>query len=430
MPIFPLSDEYREVLVDRLDQLVSGRDPLRFLQEKIFKPYPEHVGRIPLLLGRPPTDFYRDVVRYCEMSAWSEEPALIIALLSAFIPVWQYESNIDTIRNGGPFRCHPPGYPYHVCRVAAELPLLGRRKTRAAALYFDRKYSLNGQPGKRVLRVRGPTTSGKTYTLNFFRYLAAIQPLQLGILHIDFGEKEMVTQAAGAEIPIELFLAQRLEAQVRRRRAELRPAPPPALGNGLSTLTLDAEVQQPYVLQPLSDLQQRTRWTRELVNVFVDQVLFRLDPTPRWWVLVVDNCEKTPPEAHEFVRRLVERAAGIPTTAEDADKGPLRVVLLGDSDVLMPNPVYQDHIVNEDLEGQILGAAEVQEYFRVLCLCRGILLDEAHLQALADESVAHAQEIVHKAHDSPPPWPCALAAAIIEKTLSLEALAAQKRSGQ
>jgi hypothetical protein len=251
-------------------------------------------------------------------------------------------------------------------------------------------------------------------------------------LYVDFGDQEIVTQAASADIPIELYLAQRLEAQVRRRRAELRPVAPPANVDGLLDLTVlsDEDTQKPHFFQPLSDLLQRPRWTRELANEFVDQVLVRLQRIPSWWVIIFDHCEKTPTEAQEFVRRLVERAAGTPSTAGEADKGPLRIVLLGDSNALLPNPVYQNHLLGEDLGTQSFGVSQVKEYFDILSRCRGIKLDEGHLQMLADESITRAQELVNTANEAPPPWPCALAVAVIEKTLVLEALAAHKRSEQ
>jgi hypothetical protein len=313
--------------------------------------------------------------------------------------------------------------------VAAELPLLGRRSTRAAGLAFDWSQQRGGKFGKRVLRVFGPPQSGKSYTLSFFQYLAAIQPGVAGVLHADFGDPEMITQAAGANVPIELYLARRLEAQSRRRREELTAAAPqPATDNALPDLAalLSAREEIPYSFQPLTDLQQRNRWVKELVGEFVNQVLFRANQVPRWWVLVFDNCGKAPPEAQEFVRKLVERAAGTgPTDVDAADQGWVRVALLGESAAMLPSPVYEPHLLEDDLEKQQYGVEQVVEYFKVLALCRAIDLTSEQLKTLADECLIRANDIL--AAPDAPPRPQAFAKAVLEKTVALEALAAQKR---
>lgn len=441
IPIFPLSQQYRDQLVGRLDLLVGAQDPLSVIQLRVFSHNPNHAGRIPRQLGRPPAAFYGDVVYYCEMSAWSETPPLIVALLQAFLPAWSDQDLISAIIKEGPFRCHPSSQPIWVCRVATELPLIKRYGTRLAAQGFGQGSQLaggQGQWGKRVLRVFGPKDSGKSYTFKFFEYLAAIQPMQVGVLHFDFAESDISTLAANEDIPVELYLARGLEAQARRRREELNAQAVAATGaNHLPDLgaLVRAAGTKPYIFQRLTDIQQRNRWCRELANELVDQVLYRLPGVPpSWWVAVFDTCEKAPPEAQEFIRRLVERAAGTGLDdAEEANKGPLRVVLLGDSDACLPNPVYQDHVLDEDLTAQVFELEDVKYYFKVFCLSRGIKLDEdddkhdARLQILAQDSLVRAQEIVNT-EQAPPPWPKALARAVIEKTLPLEAQAVQKRS--
>jgi len=375
------------------------------------------------------------------MSAWSETPPLIVSLLQAFLPAWSDQELISAILKEGPFRCHPSSQPILVCRVATELPLIKRYVTRIAAQGFGEGAQLagiQGQWGKRVLRVFGPKDSGKSYTFKFFEYLAAIQPMQVGVLHFDFAESDISTLAANEDIPVELYLAKRIEVQARRRREELDARAVGATGvNQLPDLSalVSAAGTKPYLFQRLTDIQQRNRWCRELANELVDQVLYRLPGVPpSWWVAVFDTCEKAPPEAQEFIRRLVERAAGTGLDdAEVSNKGPLRVVLLGDSDACLPNPVYQDHILEEDLTGQVFGPKDVKYYFQVFCLSRGIKLDQddnkhnARLQILAEESLARAQEIID-GEQPPPPWPKALARAVIERTLPLEAQAVQKRS--
>ena|SRR5688500_16549400 len=182
-------------------------------------------------------------------------------------------------------------------------------------------------------------------------------------------------------------------------------------------------------------MQQRTRWAGELAREFVSQVLSRLALIPpQWWVIVFSRCEKIPHQAEEFVRRLIERAAGADAdTAVEADSGPLRVVLLGNSDAVMPYPIYQDHIVEDDLGQQKLIMVELVYYFHTFCLSRQLRFnadDARHyerLKQLARKSYRRAGEIMRT--ESPkPPWPRALARAVMEETLPLEALATQKRS--
>lgn len=435
MPLaIPLSGQERNELADLLSQIAAGQDPLSFLQTRIFSHAPSHLSRVPTVLGRPPASFFLDVVRYCEMSAWSEDPPLIISLLSAFDPIKSYQPLIDAIINEGPFRCHPGNQPYWVCRVAAELPLLDRHTTRYAATQFGEGLQATGQHGKRVLRVYGRGRTGKSYTLSFFEYLAAIQPLQVGVLHFDFGEGNLKTLAANEGIPVELYIAQQIEAQARRRRETLNARAAAAPAGGLLALPKpNGGGERRYPFSRLTNEQQRNRWVRELSFELVNQVLFRLPGVPpSWWVLVFDRCEEAPLEAQELVRQLVERAAGAgPDTVDAADRGPLRVVLLGNSEALLPNPVYQAHIEEEDLAGSQFGLAEGIEYFNIFCLSRKIKLDndparhEEIVETLAKESLQRAREIM-KGPD-PPPWPRAMAEAVIKQTLPLEALAAQKR---
>lgn len=443
MSVIPLSKQIRDDLVSLMAAYSIGQDPLSYLQDNIFSENVEHVGRIPTVLGRAPAAFYLDVVKYCEISAWSEEPPLIISLLRAFEPVHAYRELVKAVVDDGPFRCHPSTQPFWVCRVAANLPLLGRRSTRTAAVQFDQSQRRTQQPGYRVLRVDGPTNSGKSYTLKFFEYLAAIQPLQVGLLHFDFGEGDITTAAENEGILVELYIARRLEEQVRRNRQQLnarmdvslpQPAGMPAPA-GLPALAAVA-TQRPHTFRQLTDNQQRTRWAGELAREFVSQVLSRAEGVPpRWWVVVFDRCEKIPALAEEFVRRLIETAAGTDVgTAEDADKGPLRVVLLGPSAHIMPNPIYEDHLTEEDLSDQDFGVEVVKEYFNLFCLSRLIKLDnddakhDARLQQLAEESHQRAKDIFATDAENPP-WPRAVARAVVEKTLGLEAQAEQKRSG-
>jgi len=102
---------------------------------------------------------------------------------------------------------------------------------------------------------------------------------------------------------------------------------------------------------------------------------------------------------------------------------PLRIVLLGDSQELLPPAVYANHIAEEDLNQQSFGLDDLKQYFRVFSRCR-VELDEPRIESLAAESMKRAQEI--QANDPTVPEPKALADAVLEKSNALEAVAAQK----
>lgn len=444
MPVFPLSEQTRLLLVQQLENEIGGKDPLPFLRQRVFKDYENVNTRILPSNSLTSWSYYNALIRNFELSAWSARPPLLVALLKAFPPLPQYQNAINVILNEGPFQCHPQNHPYWVCRVATELPLVGRQYTRGTAMAFDISLASGGNQGKRVLRVHGPSGSGKTHTLNFFKYLENVQPLMLGVVEIDFKDKEIATQAASDGTFIESFLAERMEAQVRRRRAELRAAPPSA-GTFPNLLDILNATTPAHRFRPLTDLQQRVRWAKELANEFVDDVIYALTPQPSWWVVVFDNCELAPPESHEFIRRLVERAAGVTSdtaSVSNADASQLRVVLLGESGDLLPANLYKGHVHEEDLNNQQLGVTEVQLYFITFRECRGIELDSARIVELTNETLARANEIMQQPPPSPPPgtpppqtpppppaWPRALATAIIEKTLPLDILSAQKKGG-
>lgn len=438
----PLESDFRLKLVSHMTEALLGRDPLSYLQESIFANNPDHVSRITMPFGRSLMDYFLDVVIYCERSAWFEEPPLIIGLLEAFRPLHEYQDLVQAIRDKGPYRCHPSTQPFWVCRVASDLPLFARYPTRIAAIQFSSGTSINKQPGQRVLRVNGPTGSGKTYTLTFFEYLASIQPLEVGVLNLDFGEGDLSTLAENQGILVELYIARRLEEQVRRRRQLLSAAKQAALPKPVGIGALPGVLplpgvgpDTPFNFTQLNDLQQRTRWASQLANEFVNQVLARPKGIPpQWWVIVFDRCEKIPQLAEEFVRQLVQKAAGSnKDTAEEADRGPLRMVLLGDSSLVMPNPVYGAHLIDEDLSTQKFGLAEVAEYFQNFCLSRLMSLDPdpaVHvqcLQELAQQAIDRATTLLNTP-GSKLLETQALAAAVNELTGPLETRAAEKRA--
>jgi hypothetical protein len=425
MGVFPLSEQYRRQLVERLEDVIGIKilDPLVFLKSNVLAGYPDQSKRVLPQDGETP--FYDIFIRNLELSAWAVRPPIIVTLMRSFQPFYDYTEDITKILTEGPEQCHPQDQPYYVCRVLTQLPLIGRLDTRVASVDFEIVKKTDKTEGKRVFRVFGPPKSGKTHTLKYFEYLAAVQPPKFGVVSVDLGNTEIVTQAAAAQIPIELFLVQNMEAQVNRWRGELTAQNAVPQGEFPDLRAIRLASPRPRSFKPLTEVQQRLRWSSELALEFVSEVI-ESEPGPQLWILVFDNCEKASAEAKEFVRNLVMLAAGHASESGSfarADEGSLRIVLLGDSQDLLPPTVYANHIAAEDLNQQSFGLEDLKQYFRVLSRCR-VELDEPRIEALAIESMKRAQEI--QAKDATVPEPKALADAVLEKSNALEALAAQK----
>lgn len=417
----PLPDDFREEYILEMYGALDGQDPLPFLSRHVFGRYPNHLMNVPQD-KRTPADFYRGVVRYCEMSAWAEEPPLIISLLEAFKDFSPQAELIKRIRDEGPYRCHPPGSPFYVARVSAEGPMLDRKRARIAALGFDPMPPPPPLPPvspKRVLLVKGADKlPGLPSTLAFFRYLSAVQPEKNGVLYLDFGRQELMTQAASDNVPIELLIAQDLEQQARHIREDLN--------RRQGGEFFDDTPESPFVFDSLTDLQQRARWTRELACNLVEQALYRIDGRPGWWVAVFDNCKSAPAEAQEFVRRLVELTAGTgPEDVEKALRRQVRVVLIGDSGAMLPSPIYLSHLMEEDLSPVSIGLNELGTYFKHLAASLGMALAPEQIAALSQRSLELCQQYA-TAQSPPSPWTECLVRAVLEQTQQLELQAMKK----
>ena len=94
-----------------------------------------HVIRIPT--DPIPEQYAFHVVRYCEMSAWAEDPALILKLLKKWAYVAAINQAIQRISGGAPPVFYANGRVWDTCRVALDLPFLNRETTRRAIEYFS-----------------------------------------------------------------------------------------------------------------------------------------------------------------------------------------------------------------------------------------------------------------------------------------------------
>jgi hypothetical protein len=314
MPLIPLSPQNRRSVADHLRTVAGIKDPLPFLEQRVFADRPDHLSRIPTFLGRSMSDFYVDVVRYCERSGWSHLPPLLENLLRSMHPDYDYSEWIERLHRDGPFHCHPGDQPYEMCLVAADLPLLNRNLLRAAAMLFDDDWGGHLMDGSRptVLRVYSsvPERMGKTHTREFFRYLEAIQPMKLGVVHIDFKDPELLASSLQEGEWIERTIVRRLSDQVRSRRNELIAAARHVGGGSVLDVAalLAQRPEETYSFSRWDKDQQRPRWVKDLADALVDRVIARPGTMPGWWVVVFDHCEAAPVESQELVRRLVYRA--------------------------------------------------------------------------------------------------------------------------
>jgi hypothetical protein len=119
-----------------------------------------------------PAIYAYNVIKYCEMFAWVETPSLIVKLLNCWSTKPLFSKAIDRINKEQPPIYYPKGRPWDTTLLAVDLPFLSRSLTREAIKRFSYDLIPTIDPaGVRVLVVKGPGYSGKSYTYNFIRYI-------------------------------------------------------------------------------------------------------------------------------------------------------------------------------------------------------------------------------------------------------------------
>jgi hypothetical protein len=264
----------------------------------------EHVVRIEL--DSIPLEYAFKVVRYCEMTAWVEKPPLIIKLLNRFKREPVFKQAITRLKAMAPVQFHINGRVWDTFLLALDLPFLDRLITREAIERFS--FPLNPtlyKPGVRVLVVKGPEKSGKTYTIDYIRYVNSVfAQLNFNTISIDY--KKQITGRFGPK--------------------------------QLITSLLD-QVNQDWaksVVLPELDAQQTPRWTQQLLDVLLKQIQERneLQYNNSKMMIILDGFDDptVPRDTLDLIQQIAAAAVGQSLVAENNDT--IRLVLLGFSETV------------------------------------------------------------------------------------------------
>lgn len=199
--------------------------------------------------------------------------------------------------------------PYDTCLVDRQV-FLDRQALRAVLRGWS------PPPRKRVLVVNGPARSGKTYTLQLLRHIA-VQMKTIQIANIDLADEDLALFVPG-------MLARSVMLQMGR----------------------DSDLS---FMPKLDDAGSGARWARELCVWLVSAA--RRSATT--WVIALDGSHQAQlrDETRDMIRELIKRAS--------VADSPLRVVLLGYTDDLLPMDV-RNQVAAEQL--QALTAQDLRDY--------------------------------------------------------------------
>ncbi|MDF2188441.1 hypothetical protein [Paraflavitalea sp. CAU 1676] len=253
-----------------------------------------------------PEEYAQNVLTYCEMSAWVEEPALIIQLLKKFALFPPIQAAILRLQSGQPPRFHIPPKIWDTILLALDLPFMNREKTREAMEYFTYPLLAGAKPaGVRALVVKGPEKSGKTFTYDYIRYVTSfLGNANFKTIWVDL-KKQAISRFGPKHLAISL----------------------------LEQINPNWQADQVHI--PELDAQQPARWIIELCSMLAEQIV----NTGVKHIIVLDGLDdrkKTtqpeefqplPRETIDMILQLVAIATGAekPEISEDQ----LRVVLLG-----------------------------------------------------------------------------------------------------
>jgi hypothetical protein len=330
-----LLKEEREVLKKQVARLV-------FLSHgDLFAILKDHALEIKMV--QPPIAYAENIIVYCERSAWVENPALIIKLLSNWEILPEISSAITRLTNAPPPRFHEGDKPWEACHVALDLPFLNRMKTREMVPLFLEDYDGSGQvESKRVMIVNGPAGIGKTYTHKYLQYLNAIYTTAaFELAYIDY--KTYVTSRFGAVELLESILS------------VINPS-------WKATATL-----------PVFDNEQPARWRLQLAKFLGIQIA----STKKKWFIVLDrfNDSSVPAETIEFIQLLADVATGSKFPAESNDL--IRLVLLGFNHTIEN---YEKRVTVEDIEQ--LNRDDIASYFRRYIALKGINIEINNIEII------------------------------------------------
>jgi hypothetical protein len=266
------------------------------------------------------------------MSAWVEDPALIIQLLNKFQTFQIFKDAIDRIIQGRPPLFHRPPI-WDTILLALDLPFMDRKATRKAIEGFSDPLDSNAHPCVRVLIVRGPSFSGKSFTYDYIRYINSFQDSALVFtVWVDF--KKQATSRFG---PLDLACA--LLDQINPNWYE-------------------------QIELPVLNAEQPARWTIQLCTVIVEQIA----KINKRCIIVLDGLDdnrvaglqeepqRIPQETVDMITRLSAIACGSDLAELNSDL--LRVVLLGFN---YPITNYKERVREDNISP--ITANDIRDYF-------------------------------------------------------------------
>jgi hypothetical protein len=330
-----------------------------------------------------PEEYAHCIIRYCEMSAWVEDPALIIQLLTEFRHLRVFQDAIDRIRQGRPPSFHRSPI-WDTILLALDLPFIDRELTRKAIESFSYSLDSSARPGVRVLIVKGPRFSGKSFTYEYIRYVYSFQD-STTVFNVWVDFKKQATSRFGA-----LDLTRAL----------------------LDQINPDWHVQ---IELPVLNAEQPARWIIQLCTVIVEQIakinkrcIIVLDGLDDNRVAgSQDESQRVPQESIDMITRLSAIACGSELAEESNDL--MRLVLLGFN---YPITNYKERVREEDIKP--ITANAIRKYFikyaefyerviddqglsdMVTAVLNGDQADDPHrTERLAKRSLAVARAIIN-----------------------------------
>lgn len=350
-----LTQEERTELISAVASLTEGD------YRKLKSIIPEHhVMRIEK--DSVPEEYAFNVIRYCELSAWVENPALIISLLQtwSFRPL--FSEAIQRIRTGEPPRFHIGQRIWDPFGLAYTLPFINRKETRRALEAF--LYPLISRakpPGMRVLIVNGAAKSGKTFTYEYIRYTKSfLTDLNFKIVFIDF--KKVSDVRLG---PMEF--AKALLNQIN-----------PAWMTNIDLRDVGNEAPSRWIKQLCSAVAEQIAVTSTKCIIVLDNFFATEEVDP---AVLDENTHVVPAETLDMISGLADIATGKEEAAFSGDF--LRLVLLGYNS---PINNFMARLVRDDIKP--LNRNDLEAYFMEYALFHQKTLDAEGLELLIDETLS------------------------------------------
>ena len=298
-----------------------------------------------------PAVYALKVIQYCELSAWVENPALIIQLLKRWEHLPEVNAAIRRLLAAKPMKFYIDNRVWDSFLLALNLPFLNRKNTRLAIEGFSYALEEGLDPaGSRVLVVKGPDKSGKSYTFDYIRYVNSVfANLNFNTIWIDF-KKQIVNRLGPAE------LVESLLDQLNQNWRE-------------------------EVSLPVLDAQQSARWMQELVSVLLSQIwtYSRHGAANAHMIILLDGFDNTkvPRDTIDLIQLLAAVAVGKQLVTENSDM--IRLVLLGFSETVSN---FRNRVKIDDIKP--IDRADLEEYIRNYAQYKEKVLPPAVLKEVVD----------------------------------------------